>query len=143
MNAILSYRETAVAGATPVRLVVLLYEQAIEDLRRAVAAQEKKDIESRTREINHAILVIGHLQATLDKERGGNVSDDLERFYQHVLAGLLDAQARQSAAGLEKQISHLMEIRDAWCEVERQVALPAPTQFQEPDANRSGSEWKA
>ena len=34
MNPGLSYRETAVAGASPLRLVILMYEQAIQDLRR-------------------------------------------------------------------------------------------------------------
>ena len=137
----LTYREMAVAGASPIRMVVLLYEQAIEDLRRAVAAQRQRDIEGRTREINHAVLVIGHLQATLDKEQGGKVSENLERFYQQVLAGLIEAQAKQSTAALEKQISLLMEIHDAWCEVERHLAPAA--QPQETGGNQSRSEWNA
>ena len=130
------------AGASPIRLVILLYEQAIEDVRRAVAAQQKGDIEVRTREINHAVLVIGHLQATLDKEGGGRVSENLERFYQQVVAGLIEAQARQSVGGLEKQISLLMEIHDAWCEVERQLT-PQPVQSQDTSGNQSRSGWNA
>ena len=142
MNPGLTYRETAVAGASPIRLVVLLYEQAIEDLQRAVAAQQRRDIEGRTREINHAILVIGHLQATLDKEQGGRVSDNLERFYGQVVAGLIEAQAKQSIGGLEKQISLLMEVHRAWCEVERQLA-PPPVQPQQTGGNQSRVGWKA
>ena len=45
MNPSLSYREAAVAGASPLRLVILLYEQGLEDLRRALAAQNRGDIE--------------------------------------------------------------------------------------------------
>jgi flagellin-specific chaperone FliS len=71
MNPRSSYREAAVPSAGRVRLVVLLYEQAIEDLHRALAAHAGKDIEGRTREINHAILVLGHFQGSLDKSRGG------------------------------------------------------------------------
>src|SRR5689334_18427773 len=74
MDARSSYREAAVRGATPVQLVILLYEQGIEDLRRAIIALEKNDIEARTREINHALMVIGQLQASLDMERGGEVA---------------------------------------------------------------------
>jgi len=115
------YREAAVAGASPVRLVILLYEQAIEDLRRALAAQQKGAIEARTREINHAILVLGHLEATLDKGQGGRVAENLQNFYQQLRAGLTEAQARQSSSLLEKQISLLIEVRDGWLEVERQL----------------------
>ena len=82
MNPSLSYRKSAAAGASPLRLVILLYEQALEDLRRAQEALSRGDIEGRTREINHAILILGHLQGTIDHEQGGTVAANLERFYQ-------------------------------------------------------------
>lgn len=125
MNPGLTYREAAVVGANPVRLVILLYEQAIEDLRQALAAQTAGDIEARTRQINHAILVLGHLEATLDKEQGGRVAENLQKFYQQVRAGLVEAQLRQSPALLEKQISLLMDVRDTWLEVERRLLPPS------------------
>lgn len=142
MNPGLSYREAAVAGASPVRLVVLLYEQAMEDLRRALAAHGRGDIEGRSREINHAILVIGHLQATLDKEQGGDVARNLERFYEHLRAGLVEAQCKQSAEVLERQISHLMQVHEAWRDVEKSQTAP-PTQSDAPGTHDSASEWNA
>jgi len=141
VNPSLSYREAAVAGASPLRLVILLYEQGLEDLRRALAAQNRGDIEGRTREINHAILVVGHLQATLDRERGGKVAEDLSRFYDQVRAQLMNAQCKQSAALIEQQISCLMQVRDAWCTVEKELtpaAVGGITLRRE-----GGTEWKA
>jgi flagellar secretion chaperone FliS len=119
MNPRFSYREAAVRGASPLRLVILLYEQAIEDLRRALAAHGHNDIETRTREIKHALLVIGHLQSSLDKERGGQVAENLECFYGQIRMGLVEAQSKQLASLLEKQIALLMQVREAWCGVER------------------------
>jgi flagellar secretion chaperone FliS len=132
MNPRLTYRESAVAGASPVRQVILLYEQAIEDLRRALAACSGGEIERRTRQINHAILILGCLQSSLNRERGGAVAGNLDRFYNQVRTGLLDAQCRQSAAEIERQIALLVEVHEAWCEVERrevervQIASGAP-----------------
>jgi flagellar secretion chaperone FliS len=125
MNPRFSYREAAVRGASPLRLVILLYEQAIEDLRRAQAAHGRKDLETRTREIKHALLVLGHLQSSLDKERGGQVAENLERFYSQVRIGLLEAQSKQSASLIEKQIALLMQVREAWCRVEEIAHKPA------------------
>jgi flagellar protein FliS len=125
MDARLSYREAAVEGASPVRLVALLYEQAIEDLKRAGAAINRGDIEARTRAINHALVVIGYLQTSLDKDRGGRVAANLERFYNQLRVSLVEAQFTQSPATLEPQISHLIEVHSAWCEVERANAAPA------------------
>ena len=96
MDAKTSYREAAVRGASPVRLVICLYEQAIEDLRRAVIAQEKGDIELATRGINHALTVIAQLHGSLDMEHGGDVARNLARFYSLVRAGLTEAQVKQS-----------------------------------------------
>jgi flagellar secretion chaperone FliS len=124
MDARLSYRETAARGATPVELVGLLYEQALDDLRLALAALEKGDIEARTRGINHAIVVIGQLQATLNLEQGGDVARNLERFYQLVRKGLVTAQFQQSARALQEQIAHLLLVREAWLEVERAPPVP-------------------
>jgi len=138
MNPGLTYREAAVVGASPVGLVVLLYEQVIEDLRRALTAQKNGAIEARTREINHAILVLGHLEATLNQEQGGRVAENLQHFYRQLRAGLTEAQAQQSASLLEKQISLLMQVRDGWLEVERQLRPTAA-----PTGAQSSTDWSA
>ena len=142
MNPSLSYRKSAAAGASPLRLVILLYEQALEDLRRAQEALSRGDIEGRTREINHAILILGHLQGTIDHEQGGTVAANLERFYQQIRVGLMEAQSRQSAAILEQQISHLMEVHQAWCTVEKDIA-PLPSGTPPEGGNQSSSGWSA
>jgi flagellar secretion chaperone FliS len=114
-----SYREIAIRGAGPVRLVVLLYEQMIEDLRQAVQAIERDEIELRTNKINHAISVIGYLQSSLNKEAGGKVALHLESFYDQLRANLAQAQFSVSQRILKQQITDLLTLREAWSEVER------------------------
>jgi flagellar protein FliS len=124
MDARTSYRETAVRGASPVQLVICLYDQVIDDLARALSALGKGDIRARTQAINHAIVILGHLEDSLNKDQGGQVALNLERFYHYVRTGLVEAHLQQSAAALETQISHLMLVRDAWSEVERGNRYP-------------------
>jgi flagellar secretion chaperone FliS len=148
MDAKASYREAAVRGASPVRLVICLYEQAIEDLRLAVIALEKGDIEARTRGINHALMVIAQLQGSLDMERGGEVARNLARFYGVVRAGLVEAQMKQSTRILEQQICQLAVVYEAWLEVERVTATPKPlpAALPEPDVSSpviSNADWNA
>jgi len=127
MDAGFSYRQAAVQGASPVQLVIYLYDQAVDDLRRAISALQKRDAEGRTRAINHALKVIGQLQGTVDVERGGAVAGNLHRFYNAVRRGLSQAQVQQSARMLREQIDQLSTVREAWMEVQRIESCSSPS----------------
>ena len=114
-----TYRENDVRGATAVRLVVLLYEQIIQDLTQAAQAIEQNDIVLRTKLINHAILVIGHLQSPLDFDQGCKVAQDLEHFYNVLRQNLVQVQFFPSKAGIQQLITDVLAVREAWIEVER------------------------
>ena len=119
MNVRQSYREAAVRGASSLQLVVRLYEQILEDLRQVELAIEEKDIRWRTDRINHAILVIGHLQSTLDFSQGGEVAKILDEFYNTLRQNLVQVQFFPSQRGIRQQITDVLAVREAWIEVER------------------------
>jgi flagellar protein FliS len=152
-----AYRENDVRGATAIRLVVLLYEQLVQDLSQALQAIKKNDIELRTKRINHAILVIGHLQSPLDFANGGKVARDLDHFYNVLRQNLVQVQFLPSQAGLSQQITDLLAVREAWIEVERAekslvatagtnaVATPSgmfPPGAADPESDHVRMEWK-
>ncbi len=114
----LTYRESAGQTASPVRLVILLYEQLIKDLQRAAVAIERNQVEARTQEIDHALIVVAQLQGVLDMERGGDVAKNLDRFYDVLRGSLIEAEIRRSADLLHAQVRHLLTLREAWVEVE-------------------------
>src|SRR5579884_955682 len=90
------YREAAVRNATPVRLILMLYEAAIEDLRRISAAMQDHDVQRRTNEVHHFLRVLNQLQGSLDMERGGEVAANLDRYYGLVRSQLLHAEMNNS-----------------------------------------------
>jgi len=139
-NARTSYRENAVPGASAVRLVVLLYEQLIQDLTQAAQAIEQNDIEWRTSRINHAILVIGHLQSALDFDKGGKVAQNLDHFYNTLRQNLVQVQFSPSKAGVAQQITDLLALREAWTEVERAEQPLAVTPAAAVPSGAAGSE---
>lgn len=142
-----AYRESAACGATPVGQVVLLYEQMLKDLRRALLAIEANQIEERTEAINHALLVVGQLQGSLNFELGGTVAPNLERFYNMMRRKLTEAQFQTSKEILNQQIALLLDLRDAWIEVDRSTSAPArgpETAHAVPDdAPHAPGEWNA
>jgi len=142
-----AYRESVAHGASAVGQVILLYEQMVEDLRRAGRAIEENHIEGRTNAINHAMLIVSHLQNKLNFASGGEVARNLERFYGVLRSRLLEAQVQASKDILKEQIGFLLDLRDAWTEVDRAEAArstplltSAPSQA---EANASVTDWKA
>ncbi len=114
-----SYREAAVQGANPVELVVRLYEQMIEDLRQVAKAIEQKNIRLRTERIKHVILILGHLQSSLDFNQGGKVARNLENLYNTLRERLVALQVRPTGRGVAQLITDLLAVREAWIQVER------------------------
>jgi flagellar secretion chaperone FliS len=148
MDAIQAYRESEITGDNPVHLVVLLYDQLLRDLRRALDAFAKQDIQNRCRELDHALVVLAQLQGTLNLESGGEVAQNLDRFYNLVRDGLLRAGIEGSVELLEKQWRNILGVREAWLEVEHQQSAPAPQHGPrqgdgDRDESQGNSQWKA
>jgi flagellar biosynthetic protein FliS len=121
-----AYQESAVYGAKPVRLTILLYEQIIQDVSRAAEAISVRNFEAVAREIGHATGVIGYLQATLKREKGAAVVRNLSKFYTMLREKLMEAQVRSSREILDRLRENMVEVREAWLKVETDADhLPA------------------
>ena len=134
----INYAAASAAGTSPIGLVIRLYETAIGDLGRAIAAIRDNDIERRTYELQHALAVLGQLQGSLDMERGGEPARQLDRFYDLARARILQAQVRHSGTLLEEVMRDLLLLRDTWAEVEKQMAAQTA-----PADSTADSDWVA
>ncbi|HEY7353647.1 MAG TPA: flagellar export chaperone FliS [Terriglobales bacterium] len=123
MNAKRAYQESAVRGANPVRLTILLYDQLIQDVARAEQALIDARVEQCAQEIGHAIAVVGYLQATLRYDNGRDVARNLGRFYTMLRERLMEAQVRSSRSILAELQQQLVEVREAWLKVEAETSL--------------------
>jgi len=152
LEAKLTYRENAVHSATPIELVVILFDAAIEDMRRAVSAIQASDVEERANAVRHAMLILQQLQGTLDFERGGQVAKQFEQFYNLIRAKLLESQLRNSLELMGQQIQFMSKVCDCWVEAKQRIepTPPAPSAVLSRVPAQSGledggptSEWNA
>lgn len=116
-----SYREESVRGASPVGLIVILYQEVHRSILKAQQALLQGHIEQRTLELSHAVEVIGHLQSTLDFEKGGDVALRLSRFYDLARAKILEANILSSKEILEWLCQEFSAHIEAWQLVDRDV----------------------
>jgi flagellar protein FliS len=110
----MSYRQSAIQGASPIGLMIALFDRLAGDLRRAAAALRKNDIETRCKELNHALLVLGQLQNWVDVKNSGESAQTLSRFYAYLRAKIFEASATRSARILEMQIDMILLVRTSW-----------------------------
>jgi|SRR5712691_4125449 len=151
------YRELAVKGATPVGLIILLYDIAIESLAHATREIDAGNIEARTAELNHTLTVIAELERSLNFEAGGDVARRLADFYDVARCKILEANIKSSKEIIERLSGVMCSIREAWQVVEQDNAAktgadstqqpprtsptsPAPTQQ---DEERPQLQWSA
>lgn len=123
MNLEATYRDCSVGGASPIGLIIALFDRLIADLRRAAEATRRNDIEGRCRELNHALLIVGRLETWIDGDNGGEPARQLTTFYSYFRARLLEASAKQSAELFEAQMQTIVHIRSKWQLLEGSTAL--------------------
>jgi flagellar biosynthetic protein FliS len=118
----MAYRKSAVEGATGFGLLIALYDTLAGNLRRATTAQRANDIETRCREIKHALIVIAYLEDGLQRGSGGALAHVLRRFYSELRHTVINAQMNQSAEALEQQMEAVIKIREHWQKAELRSA---------------------
>jgi flagellar protein FliS len=122
------YREVAVNTATPLQLIVMLYDAAICSLQEARGHIERKDIASRSRALNKSISIISELQSCLNLRAGGEIASSLNRLYDYMKGRIFRANVEQSVQPLAEVEVLLENLRSAWRElVGQSSAISAPT----------------
>ena len=77
------------------------------------------------RHISWAISIISGLQASLDKEGGGEISANLDDLYDYMVRRLGQAGATNDPAILDEITALLVEVKSAWDVIPRQLAAEA------------------
>ena len=116
-SASLTYRRAVTEQASPVGLVIALYDTLVADLQRAAAAMRHTKlgaIAERSNHLKHALQVLGQLNALLDAANGGACAQNLAHFYEHLRQRILLAQFQKSTSVLEAEVRNILEVRAAW-----------------------------
>jgi len=106
------YKQMQVKTANRGQVLIMLYESAIQNVKKATLAIDKKDLAAKGVAIIKTHDIINELLNTLDFEVGGQIARDLERLYNFVTEQLLKANIENSKEALqavEKTLSTLLE----------------------------------
>ncbi len=111
------YQRSAVLTATQEQLIVMLYDGAGRYLAQAAVAMGERQIEAAHNKLRRAELIIGHLQASLDFERGGEIAPRLASIYLFCQRHLNQARLNSDPEPIDEVRRLLGTLRDAWSQI--------------------------
>lgn len=121
--------ESNVAAADPHKLILLLYQGALLAIATAKNQMLRKETAKKGASISHAIAIIEKgLQASLNKEVGGALTQNLSDLYVYMTQRLIAANLNNDTAALDEVSRLLIELRSAWENIKpatAPVAAPA------------------
>lgn len=120
-----AYRRTEAQSASPMQLVVMLYDGALRYLNDAKAAQATNDRRRRAQALRRVAAIIAECHATLDLERGGSLASELDRLYSYMSARLLDVTVKRDTTAVDELYKLMSTLRDAWAQAAVGAAVPA------------------
>ncbi len=104
-----------------VRMLLDLYEGAICFVGFAEQVLEAHNIAKKGEYISRAIAIIGELENSLDREVGGEFTQNLSSLYEYMIRRLTEANRASNALPL-KEVKGLLEgLLDAWKQAAKQL----------------------
>jgi flagellar protein FliS len=121
-----NYLENQVLNASPLELVLMLYNKAISSLRVAESLMEKEtpspeEIKKRAEAFGKAVDIISYLRASLNHEKGKEIAKNLDEIYDVLVNELVRAQATNNKEIVRKSIEILEDLKKAWEDVKNKI----------------------
>jgi len=121
--------ESEVMGADPHKLVSMLFQGALLAISNAKTGIANKQIPVKGAAISKAIAIIDDgLNASLDKNVGGEIAQNLSSLYTYMVYRLIDANIKNDTKILDEVAHLLTELKTAWDTIRPQVIQPMPQQ---------------
>jgi flagellar secretion chaperone FliS len=116
------YLESRVLSAQPAELVEMLYQIAIQSLKKAIGHLKSGDALARAGEISRAQEAVNELMTALDHSVGASFTQTLASLYAYIQQQILKGHAGKSEEALQRAINLLTTLQEGWSGVCTELA---------------------
>jgi flagellar protein FliS len=92
----------------------MLMEGALTRMSQAKNMIEQKNHEGKAKLLGRVMEIIATLQSSLDLDKGGDISSNLDRLYDYMNRRLLEASSANDIAMIDEVMSLLLEVKSGW-----------------------------
>jgi len=125
------YKETSIKTASPIKIIVMLYDEAIAQLEYAMQLLDNKT--KQLDKVNNAIGktqdIITELLVSLNMQEGGEIAHNLFRLYMFFNKLLTQANLqKENSSELQSVHRMLSELRESWHSIQDKVSPSSHSQ---------------
>jgi len=117
---------SAVEGASPHKLVGMVYDAVTGEIATARGALQRRDVAEKGRAISRAVRLLQEgLMAPLDLEAGGDIATNLRALYEYTVFRLTMGNLHSDDAALAECADLMRTLSEGWAAIAAQVDAPA------------------
>ncbi len=112
-----NYKKNAILTATPEKLIVLMYEGAINNLEKArkiIAEGGNKYSPAAGQALGKALAIVGELRSSLDMQKGGEIASNLDKLYEFSSFRIMNANMSRTSRPIEETLTILRTLKEGW-----------------------------
>ena len=112
-----NYKKNAILTATPEKLIVMMYDGAIQNLEKArkiLKETSNKYSPSAGEALGKALAIVGELRSSLNMEKGGEIAQNLDRLYEFSSFRIMEANMNRNTKPIEETLTILRTLKEGW-----------------------------
>lgn len=121
-----AYKKTSIHTASKEQILLMLYQAAIKNCKKAMLAIEEGDVAKKGEYIGKLQDIIIELNNSLDFKVGGDVADELSSLYDYVLYSSTQANIKIDITLLDGCLDVLTTLYDGWSEAIKSLKKENP-----------------
>lgn len=114
-----AYQTNKYQTASPHRLIVMLYNGAIQFAGNAIQAIQQHNIADTNKWIQKTQDIIYELMSSLNLKEGGQLARNLQNLYLYIIDRLIESNMKKNEEPLHEVIKIITEIKSSWEEIGR------------------------
>lgn len=122
-----AYKKTSIHTASKEQILLMLYQAAIKNCKRAIEAIEQKNLAKKGEHIGKLQDIVIELNNSLDFEVGGQIAGELSSLYDYLLFASTQANIKIDKEPLNGCLNVLTTLYDGWSEAIKNLK-PSATQ---------------
>jgi flagellar protein FliS len=122
-----AYKKTSVETASKEQILLMLYQAAIKNCKKAMEAIDQKNIAKKGEYIGKLQDIIVELSNSLDLDVGGDIAKELNSLYDYLMFSSTQANIKIDKQPLEGCLKVLNTLYEGWTEAVKSLKNPTNT----------------